>query len=35
METGDDSEEFIVKVMNDRKFKPDYWSKGLSWWSRC
>ena len=27
METGDDSEEFIVKVMNDRKFKPDYWSK--------
>ena len=27
METGDDSEEFIVKVMNDCKFKPDYWSK--------
>lgn len=26
-ETGDDSEEFIVKVMNDLKFKPDYWSR--------
>lgn len=25
--TGDDSEEFIVKVMNDIRFKPDDWSK--------
>ena len=25
--TGDDSEEFIVKVMNDIKYKPDNWSK--------
>lgn len=27
IETGDDAEEFIVKVMNDIKFKPDNWSK--------
>lgn len=26
-ETGDDSEEFILKVMNDIKYKPDNWSK--------
>lgn len=26
-ETGDDSEGFIVKVMNDIKYKPDNWSK--------
>lgn len=26
-ETGDDSEEFIIKVMNDIKYKPDNWSK--------
>jgi len=26
-ETGDDSEEFIVKVMNDIRYKPDSWSK--------
>lgn len=26
-ETGDDSEEFIVKVMNDVRYKPDNWSK--------
>ena len=25
--TGDDSEEFIIKVMNDIKYKPDNWSK--------
>ena len=25
--TGDDSEEFIIKVMNDIKHKPDNWSK--------
>lgn len=25
--TGDDSEEFILKVMNDIKYKPDDWSK--------
>lgn len=25
--TGDDSEEFIIKVMNDIRFKPDDWSK--------
>ena len=24
---GDDSEEFIIKVMNDIKYKPDNWSK--------
>lgn len=40
MKTGDDSEEFIVKVMNDIKFKPDNWSKkcmkptmcGIGYW---
>lgn len=26
-ETGDDSEEFIIKVMNDIRYKPDSWSK--------
>lgn len=26
-ETGDDSEEFIIKVMNDIRYKPDNWSK--------
>lgn len=26
-ETGDDSEEFIIKVMNDIRYKPDDWSK--------
>lgn len=26
-ETGDDSEEIILKVMNDIKYKPDNWSK--------
>ena len=26
-EIGDDSEEFIIKVMNDIKYKPDNWSK--------
>ena len=25
--TGDDSEEFIIKIMNDIKYKPDNWSK--------
>jgi hypothetical protein len=25
--TGDDSEEFIIKVMNDIRYKPDNWSK--------
>ena len=25
--TGDDSEEFIIKVMNDIRYKPDDWSK--------
>lgn len=25
--TGDDSEEFILRVMNDMKYKPDDWSK--------
>ena len=25
--TGDDSEEFIIKVMNDMRYKPDDWSK--------
>ena len=27
MKTGDDSEEYILKVMNDIKFKPDDWSR--------
>ena len=27
MKTGDDSEEYILKVMNDIKFKPDAWSR--------
>lgn len=27
MKTGDDSEEFILKVMNDIRYKPDNWSK--------
>lgn len=26
-ETGDDSEEFILKVMNDIRYKPDNWSR--------
>lgn len=26
-ETGDDSESFIINVMNDMKYKPDNWSK--------
>lgn len=26
-ETGDDSEEFIIKVMNDIRYQPDNWSK--------
>lgn len=26
-ETGDDSEDFIIKVMNDIRYKPDNWSK--------
>ena len=26
-ETGDDSEEYILKVMNDIRYKPDNWSK--------
>lgn len=26
MKTGDDSEEFIIKVMNDIQYKPDNWS---------
>ena len=38
--TGDDSEEFIIKVMNDIKYKPDNWSKramepvmcGIGYW---
>ena len=39
-ETGDDSEEFIIKVMNDIKYKPDNWSRksmkptmcGIGYW---
>ncbi|WP_051835180.1 hypothetical protein [Lacrimispora celerecrescens] len=27
IKTGDDSEEFILKVMNDIRYKPDNWSK--------
>ena len=27
VQTGDDSEEFILKVMNDIRYKPDDWSK--------
>ena len=27
IKTGDDSEEFIIKVMNDMRYKPDDWSK--------
>lgn len=27
MKTGDDSEAFIIKVMNEMKYKPDNWSK--------
>ena len=27
IQTGDDSEEFILKVMNDIRYKPDDWSK--------
>jgi len=27
VKTGDDSEEFILKVMNDIRYKPDNWSK--------
>lgn len=26
-ETGDDSEEFIIKIMNDIRYKPDNWSQ--------
>ena len=26
-ETGDDSEQFILDVMNETKYKPDNWSK--------
>lgn len=41
-QTGDDSEEYILKVMNDLKFKPDDWSKscmkptisGVGYWGR-
>ena len=29
METGDDSEDFILKVMNDIRYRPDNWSKKL------
>ncbi len=29
MKNGDDSEEFIIKVMNDMKYKPDDWSKSV------
>lgn len=30
-ETGDDSEEFILKVMNDIRYKPDNWSRKAVW----
>lgn len=28
--TGDDSEQFILNVMNDIRYKPDNWSSNIS-----